>query len=85
MEDCSRCGLIADWFLFGSASRNSALPNDVDVLCVLEDYSKQGLLFSICEPFLLSAPVHLRVLSRSDERRLGFILKTSAVRLGTPP
>lgn len=78
---CRECGVSADWYIFGSASRVGTLPNDIDILCVVQNSEETGRVWRTCESYLLRAPIHLRTLSTESEWRLDFIKRSAAVAL----
>ena len=78
ISDCNAAGISAEWLVFGSVARGKPLPEDIDLLCLVESYDHRAKIVFVCEAFLLSAPIHLRILSRQDEARLRFIERSDA-------
>jgi predicted nucleotidyltransferase len=82
IAECRAKGCIAEWFVFGSASRGVDLPSDIDVLCVVKSDGEIERISSICSYYLMQAPIHLRLLSEKDEVQLAFIRRSNAISVG---
>lgn len=74
-----RNGLIGDWYFFGSASRGENAPSDIDLLFVHSMSPPPENVHLMLQEFLLLAPIHLVVMSKSEERELNFCDVVEAV------
>lgn len=81
MRECHDIGLYAEWYIFGSASRENTIPADIDILCLVETYEVGRAISRAIDDHLLRSPIDLRILSLADENRLDFKQRTRSVRL----
>lgn len=79
IKECQDIGLDADWYIFGSASREDTIPADIDILCLVETYDVGRVISKAVNSHLLRSPIDLRILSREDEGRLDFIRRTGSI------
>ncbi len=79
IKECRDIGLDADWYVFGSASREDRMPADIDILCLVETYEVGRVISKAVNSHLLRSPIDLRILSREDEGRLNFIQRTGSI------
>lgn len=78
---CRDIKLDAEWYIFGSASREDLIPADIDILCLVDTYEVGKEISKAVNSHLLRNPIDLRILSREDESRLDFKRRTGSVRL----
>lgn len=69
------------WYVFGSVLKGQSSPSDIDVLCVTPDSSVSIQVYHCCHDCLMKAPIHLRVLTKKQEKVLKFIETVAAMKL----
>jgi predicted nucleotidyltransferase len=79
IRECQDNGLNADWYIFGSASREDTIPADIDILCLVETYETGREISKAVNGHLLRSPIDLRILSREDEGKLDFLRRTCCI------
>lgn len=77
-EECESKEWEADWFLFGSFLDCNSSASDIDLLVVTTDSRCKEIIRSALEETLLSFPVDLIIMSKTEEEELNFIAVTNA-------
>lgn len=73
------------WYAFGSATRGTKAPSDIDLLLVVRDHWRGQKIRSDLRGVLNFNPIDLTILTRDEEVHLRFIKSVNAVPLSNYP
>lgn len=76
ISECQLASRSVQWYVFGSAIDGKGGLSDIDILCIVEESNDIQLIKRQCQPYLDSAPIHLRLLTKRDEGELRFLERT---------
>ena len=77
----ARGGANTTWYLFGSVTRSFSRTKDVDLLVVCDSHETAMLVRAELEDTCLRIPLHLLLLTRSEESELGFVESEECVQI----
>ena len=77
----ARGGSNARWYLFGSVTRSFSRAKDVDLLVVCDSHETSTLVRAELRGVCLRIPLHLLLLTRSEEIELGFVEAEECVQI----
>jgi len=71
----------AEWYLFGSVLRSADLAADIDVLVLCNSHEDVTHVRASLTDRCVSLPLHLFLVTRQEERELGFIAGQGCMRI----
>jgi predicted nucleotidyltransferase len=71
----------AQWYLFGSAREELSNASDIDLLVICETQGMADMVRRIVNVDELARPIHLSILTRSEEGEVRFINRQCCVQI----